>query len=530
MPQVGARVVTTGDGTVLLVDRIVGPGAPAGVGPWGVRLSHGRIHEVVRLAGAGSDAFGPAVVDRRGGTLTPGFIDAHNHQPSAARDALVTETAHVSDINELVAVVAEQAAGREPGRWIVTERSLTRAQLAEGRFPTATELDAATLCHPAAVRFGAHALVLNHAGLRASGLAERSDDPPGGWLERDDDGRPSGPVHEYGATHLVERLLDRPTGAELRRSLRTVQRKYLEAGITSVRVPGVRPGELDWFAPQDDDTATRPRVFAAVRVDPNLSHDEKRAFITDHPRRTGQGDDHLRIDALKLFVDGGVDPPEDDTHTMFLDPDELTALSTAAVEAGWSVTCHAVTWLAVQHVLDAYDAVRRRHGHRPSLAIEHAVFASPAQLRRAARLSVWLSLQPALRELNAHVITALPPPARNQACPLADALSAGARVALGSDWNATPRSRTRPFAPRRTLAAATTGPQAVAPDIALRLHTRGSGALVGHPSLGSLVPGAPADLLMFEGHRDERDLASPDEDAPTDVFLAGRHVVRSRDG
>jgi predicted amidohydrolase YtcJ len=514
-------------GTALLVARVLGSGGPDGPGPWMVRLSRGRIHEVVGFDGARTDHLGPDVVDRRDATLTPGFIDAHNHQPSAARDALVVETAHVADIGELVAVITEEASRRPRGSWIATERSLTRAQLAEGRFPTATELDVGTESHPVAIRFGAHALVLNHAGLRDSGLAHRVDDPPGGWLERDGDGRPSGPVHEYGATDLVERLLDRPTGDDLRRSLALVQRQYLDIGLTSVRIPGVRPGELDWFSLQDDDAATRPRVFAAVRVDPNLSHADKLAFLTEHPRRTGQGDDHLRIDALKLFVDGGVDLPEDEAHTMFLEVTELTALAMAAVSAGWSVTCHAVSRAAVERVLDAYEAIRQQHGPGARLAIEHAVFASSAQMRRAASLGVWLSLQPALRELNAHLIDALPSAARDEAFPLAGALGAGARVALGSDWNATPRTRIRPFAPCRTLVAATTGPQAIPADVALDLHTRGSGELVGHPSLGSVAQGAPADLLVFDGCLDAADLASPDR-TPEDVFVAGHRVAGTR--
>lgn len=512
--------------SAILVDHVLGPGAPDGPGPWAVQLSGGRIGGIVRVIGARPDGLGPDVLDRRGATLTPGFIDAHNHQPSAARDALVVATAHVSTIAELVAVVAEEAARRAPGTWIATERSLTRAQLAEGRFPTATELDAATEAHPVAVRFGAHALVLNHAGLRTSGLGARVEEPPGGWLERDADGRPSGPVHEYGATHLVEGRLDRPSDQELRASLAAVQRAYLEVGLTGVRVPGVRPGELAWFSPQDDDHVSRPRVFAAVRVDPNISHREKLAFLADHPQRTGQGDDHLRIDALKLFVDGGVDPPEDD-HTMFLEPAELAELAVAAVAAGWSVTCHAVTVEAVERVLHAYDTVRRQHGPGARLAIEHAVFATWPQMRRAADLSVWLSLQPALRELNAHIIDALPPGDRDRACPLAAALDAGASVALGSDWNATPRSRVRPFAPSRTLLAATTGPQAITADRALDLHTRGPGALVGHPLLGTLATDAPADLLVFDGRLEAHDLASPLR-TPADVIVAGVRAGGSR--
>ncbi|MDR0360465.1 MAG: amidohydrolase family protein, partial [bacterium] len=110
------------------------------------------------------------VVDLGGLTAIPGLIDAHNHQPSAARDLRAEQTAHCGSLEQLLGCLAAAARRTPPGRWIVTEQSLTMSQLGMARLPLATELDAASAQHPVAVRFGAHVMALNTAGLRSSGL------------------------------------------------------------------------------------------------------------------------------------------------------------------------------------------------------------------------------------------------------------------------------------------------------------------------------------------------------------------------
>ena len=67
-----------------------------------------------------------------------------------------------------------------------------------------------------------------------------------------------------------------------------------------------------------------------------------------------------------------------------------------AVERGWEVGCHAVGDVAVETVLDAYEAVLRRHTSlRPgALVIEHAMIAPHRLRRRAIDLGVGISVHP----------------------------------------------------------------------------------------------------------------------------------------
>lgn len=464
----------------------------------------------------------PETLDLSGHLILPGLLDAHNHQQSAASDRLVVATAPVESIEDLLDCVALAAERRERGAWVVTERSMTRAQLREARFPTAAEIDARIPNHPVAIRFGAHAMALNSAALAVSGLAALGSDPTGGVLERSADGELLGPIHEYGAIRFVEAELSSPTEAELIHSLELTIDEYLRVGLTGVRIPGMRPGEFAWYQQLRDRDALRMRVSACVRTDTNASFEQKVATYRSWEVRTGFGDRLLQLDAMKIFVDGGVQPFGSET-TEFVDSDELGRLVLEAVGRGWAVTCHAISRPAISRVLDAYAGVRAHGAHGVVLAIEHAFWADQEQLERAARLGVWLSLQPNLVRINAHLIGPREGVAFEPSIDIAHALAIGARVALGSDWNATPGTMERPFSPLLSMAIAVD--EGVARDSVLGLHTEQVGLLMGRSDLGRIAPGYAGDLIAFNGPETFEELLSEPATLPSHVIVDGAVVV-----
>jgi predicted amidohydrolase YtcJ len=138
--------------------------------------------------------------------------------------------------------------------------------------------------------------------------------------------------------------------------------------------------------------------------------------------------------------------------------------------------------------------------------IEHGYFATPPQLRRAARLGVWLSTQPAIAQVEDRLISASGGTALGRApFPLRSALSVGVGCALGSDWNATPGSAARPFVPLETIRIATgqhhrgglDEDEVVDIATAMHLHTRAAAELAGCSDRGAIHPGALADLVVL---------------------------------
>jgi predicted amidohydrolase YtcJ len=449
------------------------------------------------------------VVDLSGSVLVPGFFDAHNHQPTAARDLDEVETAHVRSLEELLRAISEAAEERPPGAWVSTEHALTGSQLGLRDLPTAEMLDRATRQHPVAVRFGAHTMALNSRALEESGVAALVTDPPGGVVDRDASGRPLGPIREYGAVHMVlDRLEPRPAD-RLPDAMRVVQARYAAGGITAVRVTGLRPGDLAIYQSLvRTDGRLANRVFGGPRVDPTQSKHAQLAMISGWEVATGFGGQWLRLDAVKIFVDGNIETAVGGHSHLFLDLPHLSELVECAVSRGWSVACHATSEVAVDMVLDAYAAVADRLPAGGRLTIEHGFFASHRQLARAAALGVWFSTQPAIATVEGRLLAAtLDEQTLHTVFPLASALAAGGRCALGSDWNATPGTRVRPFSPLRSVRAAVTrrmaddlvlgAQEAVDVATALYLHTRAPAQLVGADDLGGLWPGARADLVAL---------------------------------
>jgi len=526
--MVSTRGTTLGASLRVTGGTLSGPGASgagtsgtAGPSQQDVAVERGTIVAVgtVRPQDASERA---EVLDLTGHLVLPGLMDAHNHQQSAARDRLVVATAPVGSIEELVACVATAAQGRSPGSWIITERSMTRAQLREHRFPTAAEIDARVPDHPVAIRFGAHAMALNTAALAASGLAALAADPEGGVLERSADGAPLGPIHEYGAIRFVESKIASPTEGELVQSLEHTIDDYLRVGLTGVRIPGMRSGELAWYQELRDRDALRMRVSACVRTDTNASLEQKLAHYRSWEVRTGFGDRLLQLDAMKIFVDGGVQPFGAHT-TEFVDSDELIRLVREATGGGWAVTCHAISPAAIDRVLDAYDTVRTDGRDQLTLAIEHAFWADREQVERAARLGVWLSLQPNLVRINAHLLGPREGVPAGVSIDIAHALEVGANVAFGSDWNATPGTEERPYSPLLSMAIAVE--EGVDPGTALRLHTEQVGLLMGRRDLGRIAPGYAGDLIAFEGPETLEELLAQPDTLPSHVVVDGAVVV-----
>lgn len=476
--------------------------------PRGVVIGSGRVLALFDPDDRSARAdLGVAVEDLGDTVLMPGFIDAHNHLPSAVFDSFAVATAHVLSTDELVATLTAAVQDLPAEQWVVSEHALSLQQFPVDDTPDAAVLDRVPGGNPIAVRLGAHAMVLNSRAMELAGIADHRGDPPGGMIERDRTGRPTGIIREYGAIGLVLRCFDpRAVVGDLSDAIRATQRDYAHNGITTVRVTGFREGELAAFhrvLATDGRLATR--VFGGPRLDPTAAVADRLATISGWPAATGFGGAWLAQDAVKIFVDHGVETIVDGGEpTLLMGEDELFALVDHAARLGWAVTCHAATRVGVDAVLDVFERVRRRSTTR--LSIEHGFDVSDAQLTRMAAADVWWSTQPAV--VGVELNTAGTPLSRHRLVPLRTALRLGVGLVLGSDWNGTPGRRGRPFRPlesvalaveRRSLWGVPFDPdEAVSAATALHLHTRTAAIMLGRDDLGVIAPGASADLIGLD--------------------------------
>src|SRR5437660_893046 len=179
------------------------------------------------------------VLDAPDLTILPAFEDTHNHLMFAAQNMSLVPVDRAHTLAEFIDLVRQRAAQTLAGNWIQTSAAWHEVNLAEGRLPTAPELDEATRDHPVLVRRGGHVVVANSLALTLGGIMRETLDPPGGTIIRFPNGTPTGVLIEATAYAPVIALVPAMTPEQMVEGLRLACREYNASGIGTVRDPWV---------------------------------------------------------------------------------------------------------------------------------------------------------------------------------------------------------------------------------------------------------------------------------------------------
>jgi predicted amidohydrolase YtcJ len=484
-------------------------------------------------------------VDRLNGQMViPGLTDAHIHWEGVARALRDVDLLDVPSKAEALQRVAERARQTPPGEWIVG-RGWSQALWPDGAFPTAADLDSVAPEHPVylAARSG-HAAWVNSLALRRAGISAQTPDPPGGALQRDARGGPTGILLEDPAMKLVARLIPDPTPDQLANWMAEAQRRAWAAGLTALH-DFDNPSCLVALQVLRERGELGLRVLKQIN-DPWIEHAHALGL------RFGFGDAWLRLGALKIFADGALGPRtahmiepyegEPDNYGLVVtDKEHMFELVSRASAAGIPAAIHAIGDRAVHDVLDVYEAVRAEEAARgiPRQArrhrIEHVQLIHPDDAGRLGALGIIASMQPIHATSDYEMADRYWGARARWSYNWRLQLEAGAVLAFGSD------SPVEPFAPLLGIFAAVTrrrpdgrpGPQGWYPEgrldmeTTLRGFTQGPAYAAGmERDLGMLAPGYLADLVVLD-----RDLYAipPDEILQTRVLgtmVGGEWKVR----
>ncbi len=369
---------------------------------------------IVALDDDASDMGADHRVDGGGAVLVPGFYDAHNHMAAFGRLLTEIDAGPMRSLAELYDAIGERARTLPEDSWIIGS-GYDQARL--GGHPSRVMLDAVAPGRRVLVNHRTTHMLIASSAVFDMLDAMRPDFPvaPGGLIERDDEGLPTGLVGEQAMAPF--RALVRPfSTADLAAAIGRAGKVFLSEGITSVCEAGIGNSAIVGSSPIElaayqrlRETGDLPvRVQAMVAME-NLhdigSHAEDGLELgLDLGVRTGLGDDWLSIGALKMFTDGALSSRTAAMSTPFLDhggtgvmqfePHEIAHIAAQAHRAGWQLAIHAIGDRAVDAALGAIErAVRESPLPDPRHRIEHASVVRPDQLTRFAALGVIPSIQ-----------------------------------------------------------------------------------------------------------------------------------------
>ncbi len=246
------------------------------------------------------------VVDLKGKTLLPAFIDTHSHimdyQGSLEFAALspppIGGVKKISDITD--ALHALQARMHLPPTAWLQGRGYDPDFLDEHRHPTAADLDVAFPNTPVViVHASGHMLVANTAALRAAGVSAATADPSGGtFVRKAGTNEPEGLVQEMAMMAFAPFLMAEKPMPHQMALLRQAQDEYLKHGVTTAQDGLSLPLNLQVLQFAADhhelkmDVVSLPAFTMAKEV------------VGTGKIRWGQYDNHLKYGGLKIAVDG----------------------------------------------------------------------------------------------------------------------------------------------------------------------------------------------------------------------------------
>ena len=325
-----------------------------------------------RIAAVGSDAeiqrlVGPStrVIPLQGRGVAPGFIDSHTHVESTAEFRHFWVDLHSPPLPPersnaaIMRALGERVGQVPPGTWVV----------GQGPFgpqipPTMAELSDAFPNHPVVVKYGMHQYVANRKALAMANITKFTPDSPGGRIERDANGEPTGMLLESFELFPIPY-----PPADLKRALvTTLTDDFLKQGVTTVYELTVTPAANGLYQELRDEMKLPVRLHLGYMVYPALQPVIDLDSLLKMSVHTGLGDDWLRIGPAKLFVNGaGAGVP-----LIRRSQTELTQTALRLHHAGWQLWIHAIGEPAQDMALEALETVlktepRPDHRHR----IEH---------------------------------------------------------------------------------------------------------------------------------------------------------------
>jgi predicted amidohydrolase YtcJ len=411
------------------------------------------------------------VIDAKGKSVLPGFIESHMHLFMGAVELDSLMVTGLEGIETLTRVVRDFAKTRPDDKIIVANGANYLAFRPTGVI-TRHDLDRILPDRPFMMAcFDHHTVWANTPALKEAGLLHGKELPPGNEIVMGPDGLASGELKEVAAFGPVFALtptqgregLGMATGedpvppatpAQRRTDMAAIKRGLAycaSLGITSVHNMDGNFYQLDLLDAlrQDGDLLCRVQVpwhhknyFPLERVDEALE------------MRRRYNDDMLYSGRVKIFMDGVLESmtalmlddypnhPGERGLPLFT-PEEFNEVAIRADKHGLQISVHAIGDGAVRRTLDGYEAARKVNGKRDSRhRIEHIEVIDPADIKRFKELGATASMQPVVG-LGVPGVPLEPCRERiGQKLPFAygwqTLREAGAHMSFSSDWPVSP--------------------------------------------------------------------------------------------
>ncbi|MBA5687453.1 amidohydrolase [Rugamonas apoptosis] len=456
------------------------------------------------------------LVDLRRRTVIPGLNDSHLHLIRGGLNYnLELRWEGVPSLADALRMLKEQAARTPSPQWVRVVGGWTEFQFAERRMPTLDEINAAAPDTPVFILHLYDRALLNRAALRAVGYTRDTPNPPGGEIQRDAAGNPTGMLIARPNAMILYATLAKGPKLPLEQqvnSTRQFMRELNRLGLTSAIDAG---GGFQNY-PEDyaiiDQLAREEQL--TIRIAYNLFTQNKGQELQDFEKWTqlvkpGDGSDFYRHNgAGEMLVFSAADFED------FLEPRpeladgmeaELEKVVRHLVSQRWPFRLHATYDESISRMLDVFEKVNNEIPFDGlHWMFDHAETITERNIERVRKLGGGIAIQHRMAFQGEYFVERYGADAARATPPVAKMLEMGVPVGAGTD--ATRVASYNPWTALYWLVSGRTvgglrladAAGRLSRDTALELWTRGSSWFSNEQGKkGQIKAGQLADLAVL---------------------------------
>lgn len=448
----GASAQTSGQGSravtadLILVNGRFSTLDRANPAPAAVAIADGRFlaagpeAEMRALAGPRTQ-----ILDLGGRRAVPGLIDSHMHIIRGGLNYnMELRWDGVRSLAQAMEMLKRQVAVTPPPQWVRVVGGFSEHQFAEKRLPTLEEINAIAPDTPVFILHLYDRALLNGAALRAAGYTKETPDPPGGEIQRDAGGNPTGLLlARPNATILYATLAKGPKlPPEYQlNSTRHFMREMNRLGVTTVIDAG------GGFQNYPDDYAIIEKLHAdgelTLRIAYNLFTQKPKQELADFERWSkqvtpGQGDDLYRHNgAGEMLVYSAADFEDFRVERPEMPPSmegDLEPVVRLLAQNRWPWRLHATYDETITRALDVFEKVDREVPLKGlHWFFDHCETISDRNIDRIAALGGGIAVQHRMMFQGEDFVARYGAGAAERTPPVARMLAAGVPVGAGTD-------------------------------------------------------------------------------------------------
>jgi predicted amidohydrolase YtcJ len=335
-----------------------------------------------------------SVVDAKGATVYPGFVDAHAHFLGYGQSLYAVDLMFANSWEEVLQRVQAFVA-THPGNGWIRGRGWDQNRFPGKAFPTNAELNALFPDRPVLLeRVDGHASIANEKALSIAGVQAGQKMEGGDFVVAN--GKLTGLLIDN-AVGVVERNVPAATKEDYKNWLTAAQQNCFATGLTTITDCGLSPNDIDMIDALQKSNDLKMRLYVMLSDKPS-------SYTSSYFTNGGYTTDRLMVKGVKVYGDGALGSRGAALIAHYSDQPgwggfllssqaHFDSVAAKLINTDFQMCTHAIGDSANRVVLKVYEKYLKGKNDK-RWRIEHAQILNPADFDYFGKYSIIPSVQP----------------------------------------------------------------------------------------------------------------------------------------